>query len=604
MSKKDKFLLLLVFVFALLASRDLFRVGYFPMHDDLQMMRQLQLERCFLDFQIPCRWVPDMGFGFGFPLFNFYPPLPYLVGQVIRLFGATFVTTAKVLFAISLVASGLSMYLLAKDFFGRIGGALSAIFYIWAPYHAVDVYVRGAMNESWALAFFPLILWSVYKLIRSDKAKVTRWVIVLAMSWFAILTSHNLMVLIFTPIFVLWTLLILWIYKGWRKVPYLGFSGILAFGLAAFFTIPAMLENKLTQIRGQLVGYYDYTAHFVSLRQLFISRFWGHGPSVWVEAEDGMSFQIGHVHWILALLLTIAIGTRILWLIFNNRSGILRRIDGLRKHPILLTTFYLLLVGWFAAYLTHLRSIWIYQVISQLSYVQFPWRFLTVVIFAFSFAIGAIPGIFAKLKSRSGLLVKIISTPPQLVVTCVLTLTLVLLSWNYFTVERMGPVTDEEKFSGEAWRIQQTAGIYDYLPTTAKTAPKSPRTTLVDIMNGEGEISDGELGTNWAKFNSTIESEEAVLRISIFQFPEWRVFACPSDALSEGGTDGCSNIPTYVPDSEEWGRMYIDLPKGEYKIEVRLFDTAVRRIGNYISIITWVGLIGFLVYKRKTSAAN
>src|SRR3989304_7893353 len=85
--------ILVVIAFALLASKGLIGKGYFNMHDDLQIMRQLEMEKCFLDRQIPCRWVPDMGYGFGYPLFNFYPPLPYLVGQGIRLLGYSFIDT-------------------------------------------------------------------------------------------------------------------------------------------------------------------------------------------------------------------------------------------------------------------------------------------------------------------------------------------------------------------------------------------------------------------------------------------------------------------------------------------------------------------------------
>src|SRR3989339_111044 len=91
---KDFIPLTLIFIFSLLAVRTLLLPGYFPMHDDLQMMRQLQMEKCFVDGQIPCRWVPDMGYGLGYPLFNFYPPLPYLVGEGIRLVGYSFVATA------------------------------------------------------------------------------------------------------------------------------------------------------------------------------------------------------------------------------------------------------------------------------------------------------------------------------------------------------------------------------------------------------------------------------------------------------------------------------------------------------------------------------
>src|SRR3972149_11780083 len=95
--------LLVVIFFGLLAGRTLLPSGYFNMHDDLQMMRQLEMEKCFLGLQVPCRWVPDMGYGFGFPLFNYYPPLPYLIGQVFRFVGVSFVNTAKDLFLLSFI---------------------------------------------------------------------------------------------------------------------------------------------------------------------------------------------------------------------------------------------------------------------------------------------------------------------------------------------------------------------------------------------------------------------------------------------------------------------------------------------------------------------
>src|SRR5579864_6221873 len=106
--------LVIVIAFGLLAGKGLFGPGYFNMHDDLQMMRQLEMEKCFMTLQIPCRWVPDMGYGFGFPLFNFYPPLPYLFGELVRVFGIQFVDTVKLTFIFAFIASGTSMYFLAN----------------------------------------------------------------------------------------------------------------------------------------------------------------------------------------------------------------------------------------------------------------------------------------------------------------------------------------------------------------------------------------------------------------------------------------------------------------------------------------------------------
>jgi len=246
-------LTILIVLFAgILAARTLlFQSGYFKMHDDLQMMRQLEMEKCFMDLQIPCRWVPDMGYGFGFPLFNFYPPLPYLIGEMFRLIGFSFVWTVKLTFAVSIIGSGVGMYFLAKEFFGKTGGVLASVFYLWAPYHAVDVYVRGAMNESWALVFFPLIFLFSFRLIKNSKG-----IIPLALAYTGLLMSHNLMVLIFTPVFLIWCLLWTWRLKK-KLLPLikpLAISGLLALGLSAFFTIPAIAENGFTWVKSQLVG--------------------------------------------------------------------------------------------------------------------------------------------------------------------------------------------------------------------------------------------------------------------------------------------------------------------------------------------------------------
>ena len=623
-TNKHFFPLLIVIFFAVLAGRSLFfESGYFNMHDDLQIMRQFQLEKCFLDGQIPCRWVPDMGYGFGFPLFNFYPPLPYLIGEVFRIVGFSFVVTAKLTFAFSFVVSGITMYLLAKDFFGRLGGILSAVFYIWAPYQAVDVYVRGAMNEAWALAWFPLIFWAGYKLIachpershvifskKSVRGAVEgscenlkkalkdsfvlirsglqngnfKWIIVLALSYFALLTTHNLMIMIFTPFFAIWILLHLWQKNAWHKIPSLIFSGLWALGLAAFFTLPALVENKFTQIKGQLVGYYDYTAHFVDLKQLLISRFWGYGPSVWIEAVDGMSFQIGHLHWILSLIvggiLTIGVIRKI------REIGVIKKF---KKNPILLTTFYMILFGWFAAFMTHQRSTFIYLAIPQLGMVQFSWRFLGLVIFAFSFVVGYIPIIFRSKKKPSSFPFDFAQSLLRMTVPFFLIILIVAVNWNFFKPEygKMGALTDEQKLSGRAWDLQQTAGIYDYLPSTVNRAPTRPQKTVADIVRGEGWVEKAEQGTYWGKFDVIVESEKAQVVVNIFDFPGWKAYV-----------DGIE-VKTFIPEEEEWGRMWIEVSQGEHLVYVQLFNTPVRTIGNIISLISWAGLLSYPLWRKR-----
>lgn len=549
---------LVIFV-GLLASKGLIGQGYFNMHDDLQIMRQLSMEKCFQDLQIPCRWIPDMGYGFGFPLFNFYPPLPYLVGQGIRLFGVSFIDTVKLVFILAFVTSGLTMYYLAKQFFGRFGGVVSALFYVWAPYHSVDIYVRGAMNEAWALIWFPAILFTSYKLITSKVNKY--WIIGLALSWFGLLTSHNLMALIFGPIFAAWCLMWMVREKAYKKIPSLIISGILAIGLAAFFTLPVVAEQKYTHADSLIQGYYEYDAHFASINQILFSRFWGYGASVWMAEDDRMSFQVGHLHWILSLVIIAFAGLR-----YWKK----RKVDN-----ILLITLFLFIGGWFTSFMIHSRSTPIWVIFKPLSYVQFPWRFLALVIFCFSFL--------------SGALVMFLSKKTGHIVLIILSLGLIGWNWNYFVPEhgKLGPLTDEQKLTGVAWDLQQTAGIYDYLPKTAEVAPNSPQKGLTEVMEGKAEITDQKQNTNSGSFKVNVTTPDALIRINIFRFPDWRVFIDGSETEIVKGPD------------DKIGRIHIKVTNGTHEVKVRLYDTPVRTIGNIISIISWLGLAYFMLQFRR-----
>lgn len=556
--------LMVVFFFAWLASRYLFGSGYFNMHDDLQMMRQLSLEKCFLDMQIPCRWIPDMGYGFGYPLFNFYPPLPYLVGQIFRILGYSFADTAKALFITAFFASGVTMYALAQRFFGRLGGVLSAIFYIWAPYHSVDIYVRGAMNESWGLIWFPLILLYSYNLISKKQKTYFSWktvlpsIIAIALSWFALLTSHNLMVIVFTPFFALWCVLWLLHFKNWKVIPVLALSGIWAFALAAFFTLPVFLEKGIVQTDSLIKGYYEYTAHFPSAAQLLFSRFWGYGPSVWLEQDDGMSFQIGWFHWIVPLITVAILALRFL------KTRKLRAIE--------ISVAAMFIVGWVASFMSHPRSTPIWATIQPLQFIQFPWRYLTMVILGFSFVVGALASILPRFI--------------RLVVVLLLIVGVVGYGWAFFIPQngKLGPLSDEEKFTGAAWELQQTAGIYDYLPNTAKMAPQGPRKVQAEVMDGEGEIVTGTSGTNWERFKVKAETDTTI-RISVLQFPTWKVTV-----------DG-KEVETFVPETEAWGRLYINVPEGEHEVYAQLTDTPVRTAGNILSLGSWGLLLAVLFYR-------
>ncbi len=537
--------------------------GYYNMHDDMQMIRQLELEKCLKDGQIPCRWTPDLGYEYGYPLFNFYPPMPYIVGQIYRTFGVSFVGTVKLTAITQIILSTFFMFLLASSVFGNVGGLIAALFYAYAPYHAVNIYVRGAMNEAWAAVFFPLIFYFSRKLILDKKISSA---VGLSLSFAGLFLSHNPMVLTFTPILVVWCIFWLiieeknFIKKFIKEIPLFIkfiFSGIFSLALVAFFTLPLLAETKYTHIATMFTGYYTYDVHFTTLKQLFYSNFWGDGPSVW-GPYDGFSYMIGYLHWIIPVLI---IFTSIF--LFIKRKTLDHRI---------LVSLLVLTLGFGAALMTHNKSTFIWKLFPTLQQIQFPWRFLNHTAFLLSLSVGVLPFLLSKFLKEK--LVKIAIT---------LTLiALILINVNYFFPITSGPITDEQKFSGKAWTNQITSGIYDYLPLTASIAAKAEAKPYVDEVSPDTvqyNLSGQKKGTDWLYFNISL-NKDAKVTISQLAFPNFEI------------TDKNQKIDYQIENT--YGRMVVDLKAGDHQIFVKLKNTPIRTISNYISLVAWALLAVYL----------
>lgn len=532
----------------------LLRPGFYPMHDDMQAMRLLQMDKCFKDGQIPCRWVPDMGFGYGYPQFNYYAPLPYYVMELVHLTGVSILVSVKVGFILSLLWGVIGMYLLGKSVFGEYAGILSAIFYAYLPYRAVNMYVRGAMGELWGMAFLPFVFWSSYNLVKDDKYSLL-W---FALSFSALLTSHNIIAFAAIPLLIIWFVVLLF-YEKKTLFPRLRlkllniFTGFLwATGLSAFFILPAWFERNLVHIETLTGGYFSYFNHFVGLKQLLFSNYWGYGTSEY-GPYDEMYLSIGLWYWLLPLVMLTT------YLFLKKRS----------KLPLLLC---LIGLGWMALFLIHPKSIFIWDRIYLLSLFQFPWRFLAIAGFLFSLSIGAFAGLLKSVKTFT--------------ITLLIPFSAILLIFysTFFRPSEWLDITDAEKFSGDEWQRQQTVSIYDYLPIYAKKAPDFPAPGTPEILFGKAEIISGEKGTNWAKWDVVVYTKNAEVQLPFYYFPNFNL-----------RIDG--NPAPFNYDNEH-GLISLDIKQGKHIIRLELEDTPIRTFSNLLSLGSLVAIPAYL-RKRK-----
>jgi len=537
------------------AFSSLLRPGYFTMHDDLQAMRQLEMSKCFQDLQIPCRWVPDMGYGYGYPLFNYYPPMPYYLGQFFHFLGFSILDTTKILSILAILLSSLMMYFFAKEFWGKLGGIVSALFYVWGPYHAVDVYVRGALNESWALVWFPAILLSIYKLIATG-----RYLYIIPLSFFTamLMLSHNPMLLVFTPGAVAWAFFWVWRERSPTSLLKLLAAAFWALSLAAFFTIPVIFEQKFAHVESMLSGYFNYLAHFATLKELFISVGWGYGASLFGPKDD-MSFHLGYLHWIIAVLSPLIA----FWLFKKNRTL-----------SYLILFFFCWSFGY--TFLTHERSTPIWKLLPVLQYLQFPWRILGLSLFGMSFLAGSLTLVFSKLAKIKFILAGIILA------------VLIYMNNTYFTWGKYLPqVTDESKFSGDSWRAQQTSAIFDYLPIWAPMPPAEPPKGNAEFILGNGNYKTVKKNSNFQEYIITTETGSSLFQINSFYFPGWRVFVNGKEAKVDPKKD------KYL------GRVVVELDKGESKITMQFGETLLRLISDVVSLVAWLALLVMLFFETN-----
>lgn len=541
--KKTFFILLVLFLITIPTLTPFFNPKFFYTQDHIFIARLHQMSVALADNHFPVRWAPDLRFGE--PIFNFYASLPFYLGSIIKFLGFNIILSSKILFILATLLSTVTMYIFCRKLFSQKGAVLATVLYTYAPYRAVDVYIRGAISEVWAFVFFPLIFYT--SLLLSERPNVKR-IIFLTLSLAGLFLSHNVTTLIFMPFLCLWWVYLMIRQKKWMLVFHFASSFIIAIGLSAFFLLPALFERQFIQTKYLTVGYFDFRAHFVAFYQFF-SPVWGYGSSLWGPKDD-MSFQIGLVHWA-TLLLAAIIG---LIHIKNKKFLGLFAFLGL--------SFFL------SIFLQHNKSAFVWEAIPIMAFIQFPWRFLAISIFIVSITGAAT---IDSLKERFRLLYPI------------LILAVILVNIQYFKPRNYVEDDFFEKFQNTQMLHQGIDLTKDYLPIWVNNNRVEYFGTPRSI-SGEIEVFDFVIKTAKA-YGSINVLSPAQIEMPITYFPGWEVKA--NGKIIELSTPSIQGLITF------------SLPKGEYHLELKFKNTPIRSVGNILSLTTLIAIVLFWVARSK-----
>ncbi len=490
------------------------------------------------------RWAPDLSGGRGQPFFSFNPPLIYYLIAFFHFVGFTFIASQDLAIFVLLLLSALGMYLLAGSFFGPRGGVISSAAYLFAPYFLVTLYVRHALADFAAFAFLPFLFWGVYHF--AERGGFKRLAIgVLAL---ALLTlSSNPVALIMFPGLLLLLMALSWYRRSWPTLVRGAWSIALGLGLSAFFWLPALTERQYVHLTRLLQGGLRFENHFVYVQQLFHSK-WGYGLSV-PGTGDGMSFEIGLLQ---LALIAVVIGA-LFW--------------GVRTSwRVTLLVGFMTLLTFGAAFLSTNLSTLVWNHLSLLRYLEYPWRFLSLVAFATAFVAG---GVILLVRNR----------PRYLnVVTVGAILLIVSLGLGHAKPSTFRNVTDAQ-YSPTVIAQQNLAvtTAQEYQPVWVQELLKSTATVPVVFKMGSGSVTTVP--------DSTSAFQRYVLNVRAPSLIQFNTDYFPGWTLKVNG------VLTKIDASDPTGAITLNLKPGQYLIQLAFGNTPVRTVSIGLSWLTLILLL-------------
>jgi hypothetical protein len=542
-------------------------------------------------------WSPDHALGFGYPLWLVYAPLSYYVAEAFHLVGMGFTAAVKAAWALCFLVGAAGIYRLARRWWGTAAALTAAVAFTYAPYHLVQIYVRAALAEFAALAWFPWVLLAFVELWRDPRP---RRAALAALAFGALLLIHTVSALIFVP--VLLAFLGFKLVESWwrrrsarrdliaaasggeaplrsplrRAVLWAGAALALGGVLASIFWLPMFAERNYIVESQWVPSTYQYASNFVYPSQFF-NPAWGYGYSV-PGPNDGMSFQLG----LMAAAGAVVGALAAFGVLRPRRRGDAGQAAPLpsRAEAIFLAAISLLTIF---AMTPASKPLW--DVLPLVSLVQFPWRLLAVTTATLALLVGTGVHWLEERWPTAG------SPGPF---AYALALVVVAAGYSHARPE-LQPVRPQDESPVAVMEFELAYPDMRGSTSWAQRQPLDADSPLLPeylageplrraaIVAGSGEILDQ--GSRAASAYAKVRADSAVrLRFYTYYFPGWR-------ATVDGQ-------PADVSPDPPNGLIGLTLPPGEHDVRLRFGPTPVRTAGAALAVAAMAAVLALLWVDR------
>ena len=482
------------------------------------------------------RWAALAHFGYGEPRFVFYPPASWTLGGAIS---SVFPWTiaSPVYIWIVLVLAGLSMFVLARRWLSQCDAIFAAVLYAVNPYHLVIVYWRSAFAELLASCLVPLLVLLVWKVVEGDQRTVVPLGLLLAAGW---LSNAPAAVMIHYSLALLMSLF------AWKnKSPKLLLitSGAVALGgcLAAFYLLPAIYEQRWIEIANAVSAGSRPSDNF-----LFIHT---------TDADHDAFNRI--VSWLAVLDVVVILVAAI--------TGKLWR--GARRE------MWKALSIWAGAccFLMVPVSLFLWNILPKLQFMQFPWRWLLCLsmIFTLFVTVG-----LQRWWQRGAV--------------CALSVIVIVVAWRYVQAPWWDNAADLREMQDNMATGLGYEGTDEYTPLGADPAAIDKDARKVTVAGpGHAAINVLHWDTESKVFIAQMSTPDQVA-LRLFRYPAWR-------ALVNG-----HHVDTTARDGT--GQMMLPVSSGMNSVEAIFTRTWDRTVGGWISLLAGAGVISWFVWSRLRPA--
>jgi hypothetical protein len=513
------------------------------------------------------RWAEWANWGFGEPRFIFYPPGSWMLGAGLGTLLPWKMAPGAFIW-LALIIAGLSMWRLARDWLSTRQALMAGVLFSVNPYHLVIVYYRSDFAELLASALFPLVVLGALRVVRDGWSRVPGLAVVFALIWLSNAPAGVIATYSLVLIFAVGSAM----HRSLRPPLSGGAAMAGGFGLAAFYILPAAWEQRWVQISQVL------SENLRPSRNFLFSH------------SNDPEFVL--FNWKVS---AVALGTILV-------TGIAAVFVARQRRNLSAPWWTLVTLAFASSLLMFHPSIFFWEHLPKLQFVQFPWRWLLPLDVALAFFVAG--ALQSSRKQWLGLLAIFIAT-------IALGTTFVKEAWwdsddipmladgihsghGYEGTDEYQPLScDRYQLPGQP---SASADSSDTPSQSLNESVEAPKVAEIDSESGVlTPLSGAEFRIDrWTAETELFTSKTSlpvVLAPRLINYPAWEI---QMDKRIVRG----DSLP-------ETGQLSLLVPGGEHSIDVHFRRTWDRTTGSAISILSCFLLLGFTAYQRReTSHAN